>query len=330
MAIVLFCCFLYDIGCCEAVPIIKRKMVVAIIQIQLQIIILVAVGFFITKIGLFSAKARSDMTNVVIYVILPCNIFHSFETGMTTSLLGQSAIVFGIAFAVQLLYLALNPILYRRFPKERRVIMQYATICNNAGFMGLPVIETVFGATGVLYGAIVLIPIRLFMWTFGLSLFTKSDKKQQFKRLATHPCIWAVILGFAYLFSPVRLPGFMSSSINLIGSITTPLAMIIVGSILTEIKFKTVFSKATLYFSFIRLVAIPGSIFAILKLFGADPIVAGVSVLSAAMPAALITAMLAQKYGQDSEFASKLIFVSTLLSLVTLPLIAYILTSGIF
>ena len=294
----------------------------------MEIILLAAVGFLVTKKGFFSAKTRQDMTNVVVYVILPCSIFHSFEESLTLEVLRQCLIVFIIALSVQILYLILNPILYRRFPVERRVVMQYATICNNAGFMGLPVIGSVFGATGVLYGSIVLIPIRLFMWTVGLSLFTKSDKKQSFKRLATHPCIWAVILGFAYMFIPWRLPIFLSDAINLLGQCTLPLAMIIVGSILSEINIKAVFEKAAFYYSFIRLIAIPAVIFTVLRLIGTDPVVMGVSVLSAAMPAALISAMLAQKYGRDAEFASKIIFVSTLFSLVTLPAIAWVLTSG--
>lgn len=306
------------------------KLVVSIIQIQIEIIILVAVGFFAAKKGIFSPEARRDMTNVVIYILLPCNIFHSFETELSVSILRECAVVFAIALGAQFLYMVLNRILYNRFPIERRVVMQYATICNNAGFMGLPVIESVFGATGILYGSIVLIPMRIFMWTAGLSLFTKSDKKQQFKRLATHPCIWAVILGFAYLFSPVRLPEFLSNTINVIGSCTTAMSMIVVGSILSEVDFKTVFEKASFYFSFIRLLAIPAVIFTVLKLIGLDPVVIGVAVLSSAMPAATVTAMLSHKYGRDSVFASKLIFVSTALSLFTLPIIAAVLTSNIF
>ncbi len=302
---------------------------IPIIQIQLEIILLAAVGFLITKKGIFSVKTRQDMTDVIIYVILPCNIFHSFEQSLSMDVLRQCLIVFIIAMCVQLLYLVLNPILYRRFPMERRVVMQYATICNNAGFMGLPVIESVFGATGVLYGSIVLIPIRLFMWTIGLSLFTKSDSKQAFKRLATHPCIWAVILGFAYMFLPWKLPVFLSSAINILGQCTMPLAMLIVGSILSEVNFKTVFEKAAFYYTALRLIVIPAVIFIALTLIGTDPIVRGVSVLSAAMPAALITAMLAQKYGRDAAFASKVIFVSTLFSLVTLPAVAWVLTSGV-
>lgn len=296
-----------------------------IILIQIEIILLAAVGFLITKKGMLSNDARRDLTNVVIYIILPCNIFESFRVQVTPELLKNCAIVFLIALGAQLLYIVINKFLYSRFPTERRIVMQYATICNNAGFMGLPVIGSVFGAQGVLYGSIVLIPIRLFMWTSGLALFTDTDKKRRFKKLATHPCIWAVILGFGYMFLPFELPKFLTSAIHALGACTTALSMMIVGSILSDISIKTVFSKDSFYFSFIRLAAIPAVIFIVLKLLRIDPVVTGVSVLSAAMPAAMITAMLAEKYGRDSDFASKLIFVSTLLSLVTLPLIAAVL-----
>jgi predicted permease len=240
-------------------------------------------------------------------------------------MLRECAVVFAAALGAQGLYMVLNRFLYNRFPPEKRVAMKYATICNNAGFMGLPVIESVFGSTGILYGSIVLIPIRLFMWTAGLSLFTKIGKKQQLKKLVTHPCIWAVILGFAYLFSPIRLPVFLSNTINIIGCCTTAMSMIVVGSILSDVNFKTILDKACFYYSFIRLIAIPAVIFIVLRLIGINPVVVGVTVLSSAMPAATVTAMLSQKYGHDAAFASKLIFVSTLLSLFTLPLIAAIL-----
>jgi predicted permease len=283
------------------------------------------VGYFITKKGIMGASTRKDLTDIVIYVILPCNIFNSFNIDVTAELLRNCGVVFIIAFGAQLLYVVFNRVLYNRFPQEKRVVMQYATICNNAGFMGLPVIDSVFGATGVVYGSIVLIPIRLFMWTAGLALFTQTNKKDAFKRLATHPCIWAVILGFGYMFLPFELPSFLSGAITAVGSCTTALSMIIVGSILSEINLKTVFDKACFYFSFIRLIAIPAVIYIVLRVIGTDPLVTGVSVLSSAMPAAMITAMLAQKYGQDAAFASKMLFVSTVLSLITLPLIAWVL-----
>jgi predicted permease len=281
-----------------------------------------AVGYALTKKGVLSAKARGEVTNVVIYFILPCNIFTSFHKGITRETLIGCAVVLLIAFCAQLMYVALNKILYRRFGEGRRVVMQYATICNNAGFMGLPVIESVFGETGLLYGAVALIPIRVFMWTAGLSLFTKTDLRAKIKTLATHPCIWAVVLGFAYALLPVELPGFAIGAMGALGGCTTAFSMMIVGSILSEVELRGLLDGACFYYSAIRLLAIPALIFGVLTLLRVDGLVTGVAVLSSAMPAATTTAMLAAKYARDAKFAAKLIFVSTVLSLVTLPVAA--------
>jgi len=285
-----------------------------------MILLIVAVGYMVTRAGMLSPKAREELTNLVIYIILPCNIFSSFHKGISPEMLKQCAIVLLVSLGMQLLYIALNKVLYNRFEPERRVVLQYSTICNNASFMGLPVIEAVFGQTGLLYGSIVLIPMRVFMWTAGLSLFTDTEVKQRVKTLATHPCIWAVIFGFAYIFAPFEMPVFLANTIKTIGGCTTALSMLIVGSILHGVDLKNVLDKDCLYYSFFRLIAIPALIYGVLVLLRADQLVTGVSVLSAAMPAAVTSAMLAEKYGQDSLFASKTIFVSTALSMITLPI----------
>ena len=304
-------------------------MVVSILKTQLMILIIIIIGFCVTKAGLLSQKTRSDITDLVLYIILPCNIFSAFHKGVSPEVLRQSIVVLIAAFGMQLIYMILNRILYNRIPQERRIVLQYATITNNAGFMGLPVIESVFGQTGLLYGAIVLIPLRIFMWTAGLSLFTKADKKQRIKIVATHPCIWAVLLGFAYLFVPFELPVFISDMFSFIGGSVTLLTMLIVGSILSEVNPKDVIDKDCFFYSFIRLIAIPAVLYCALTLLRIDHLATGVIVLSSAMPAAVMTAMLADKYGKDSAFASKTVFVSTIISMVTLPIIAVLLTQGV-
>jgi hypothetical protein len=158
-------------------------------------------------------------------------------------MLWQSMIVLLAAFGLQLLVIILNKVLYFKIPAERGVVLKYATITNNAAFMGLPIIGAVFGTTGVLYGSIFLIPMRIFMWTSGLSLFTRAETKQRVKTLTTHPCIWAVVLGFAYAFAPFNLPVFLSGAITAIGDCTRVLPMLIVGSILCGVRLKDVLDK---------------------------------------------------------------------------------------
>ena len=261
------------------------------------------------------------MTNIVLYVVLPCNIFSAFHKGITPDMLKQCAVVLLAAFGMQLLYIIINRFVYARIAPGRRVVLQYATIVNNAAFMGLPVIGAVFGPTGVLYGSIALIPMRVFTWTAGLSLFTNMEKKQSIKVLATHPCIWAVILGFAYIFVPFELPSFLSEAISLVSASTTMLPMFVVGSILSTVSPREALDKDCFYYSLFRLIIIPTIMFGALTLLRVDPLAKGVVVLSSAMPGSTTTAMLAEKYGQDSVFGARVVIVSTILSIVTLPVI---------
>ena len=297
-----------------------------ILQTQLTILIVIIIGYCLTKTGVFSAKARADMTNVVIYIILPCNIFSSFHKGISPETLRQCVVVLLAALGLQVLYFFLNKILYIRFSPERRTVVQYATIVNNASFIGLPVIESVYGEIGLLYGSLILIPMRIFMWTAGLSLFTKAEKKKRIKVVATHPCIWSVILGFGYIFAPFELPPFLYNTITVIGNCNLAMSMMVIGSILCEADLKNILDKDCFYYSFFRLVAVPAIMYGALALMRADPLTTGAIVLSAAMPAAATTAMLAEKYGKDSVFATKIVFTSTILSMITLPIIALILT----
>ena len=291
----------------------------------MTLLLIIAVGYGITKAGIFSAKTRADLTNIVIYVVLPCNIFGAFHKGITPEMLRQCLIVLLISTGLQALVFVLNKILYIKIPLERRVVLQYATITNNAAFLGLPVLGSVYGPMGVLYGSIMLIPMRVAMWTLGLSLYTKMDMKATFKVIATHPCIWAVILGLGYIFAPFELPVFLSTAIGYVGDCVSVLPLIIIGSILCGVKLKEVFVKDCFYFSFFRLAAIPALVYVVLWLLHVDPLVTGVAVLSSAMPAATLTAILSEKYGQDAAFSSKTVFISTALSMVTLPIISAVL-----
>ena len=290
------------------------------INVQIQIFLTLAVGYLITKLGLITKEARSQITNLVLYVILPCDIFRSFGVEMTGEILKQCAAVLCISFGAQLIYQVLIRILWRKKSEDRRKVLKYNIIVNNSGFLGIPVIRSVYDAQGVLFGSLALIPLRIFMWTCGLALFTPASGKQMVKKVATHPCIIAVVLGFIYMFSGIKLPEFLSITINSIGSCVTSMSMIVIGSILSDVDFRHIAEKDCFVYSLVRLILIPAGLYAILTLLGFDGAVRGVTVLASAMPSASVGAMLAQKHNTEPEFAVKLLFISTVLSLVTLPI----------
>lgn len=297
-----------------------------IIDLQIQIFLLVASGFFLARKGWVGDTTQKQMVDIVLYVILPCNIFRSFlDIGLTAEVVQETVLVAGIGFAMQLTYLVANRFLYRRFGGERELLMKYATLCTNSVFIGLPIIEEVMGTEALLYASIALIPPRVSMWTAGLSLFARADRKAMVKTLALHPCMLAVVLGFVFMGLNVNLPDALGRTVQGLSQCTTSMSMMLVGCILGKMDLRKLLDGSVFYYSFIRLLALPLLFYAVLRLLRVDAMALGVTVLIAAMPAASATAMLAKKYNHDTEYASKLVCVSTLLSLVTIPLFSVLL-----
>lgn len=296
-----------------------------ILNLQLTLFALMAIGMFAWKKGIISGSSRTSITNLLINIILPCNIIASFRIEMTWEVFFSTITILIASFATQFFYLFLNKFLYSHAEKRKRVVMQYATICSNAAFIGLPVIGGVFGAEGALYTSIALIPQRIFMWSAGLSLFTKTDRKTIILNLLKHPCVNAIWIGFAMMLIKWNIPEFANKTINSLSSCTTAVSMIIVGCILAEIDFRSVLNKTILYFTALRLVVIPVVVLIVLKFFNLPDLLTGVMVLMTGMPAGSTTAILASKYDGDAEFASKCVFVSTLFSMITIPLLALLL-----
>lgn len=295
----------------------------AIINLQLEIFILLLIGFSLYKLGFLSIDSQKQITDIILYIILPANIIVSFNMEMNSEILKQTFLILMIAFVIQIGYLILNRFMFKGFDHSKAIIMKYGTICSNATFMGLPIILSIYGTTGLLYATVALIPMRVFMWTSGLSLFTKTSKQKALLTMITHPAILAVVIGFALMAFQFKLPIFINSTLVALSNCMTAFSMILIGSILGQVDFRKVFEKAVVYYTLLRLIILPALVFLCLVLLQIDPLVIKVATVMAAMPAGLTTAMLAQKYNQDALFASKLIFISTLGSLITLPLIIY-------
>lgn len=294
-------------------------------QLQGTLFLFIAAGIYANKKGIITKGNRKKFTDIIIEIILPCNIVNSFLIKWSASILKNCATVLLISFVTQMLYVLLSKVLFKREDKDRQAVLRYGIICSNAGFLGNPIAESVFGSQGLLFASVALIPLRFAMWSSGLKLFTETDGKSTAKKLLTHPCIIAVAMGFVLMLTQVKLPVFFLKALTGIGGCNTAISMIVIGSILAEIRVKEILNRKLFYFSAIRLIGIPLAVFGILELFHGDSLVTGVIVLLSAMPAGSTTVMLAEKYGGNAGFASSCVFLSTVLSLVTLPLISFLL-----
>lgn len=293
-----------------------------VVSLQGMLFLLIVIGVFAKRKSILPKESNGVLTDFLINIILPCNIINSFRAELKIEVLINFVRIFLLAFGIQIFAIIINNFLYRNQSEERQKVLKYATVISNAGFMGMAVVEGVFGMAGAMYASISLISQRALLWSAGLAYFTKANtKKELFKKILTHPCLVSVYIGLILMIFQIPLPDFLGRTIRSIGNTTTPVSMILIGLILGEIKdLKNFVTKTVMFYTTIRLVGLPLIVFLVGKFFGFDEILIGVQILITGMPAASTTAILAGKYNGDVEFATKCILVSSALSMITIPI----------
>lgn len=292
-----------------------------LLNLQGQMFLLLLIGAILRKREILPEEAKRVLTDLVIYLVLPCNIINSFRVAFDPDYFRDFTIILIVACGIQVFCMILSKTLYNRESHDRKMVLQYATLVSNAGFMGNPIAEGVFGAQGLMYASIYLIPQRIVMWSAGLACFTEAgSKKELVKKVLTHPCIVAVYIGFFLMLTGCPLPAFVGDTIKMVGSGTTFLSMLLIGTIFADIRWRELVSIPVINYTILRLAVIPLATYLACRLAGVPSLITGVSVLLAGMPAGSTTALLASKYNGDYIFATKCVLFSTLMTMVTIPL----------
>lgn len=290
-------------------------------EMQFMLFALMVIGAVIRSRGMVTDEGKKLLTDLVVNITLPCSIVKSFQMEFSGELLKSCLAIFLVAIAVQVGCWLLGFVLYPKANPRHKKVLQYSTICSNAGILGNPIAEGIFGSIGLLYASVYLIPQRTFMWSAGLTYFTQCpDKKSLVKKVVTHPCIIAVLIGLVLLVTQVQLPGAVSRTVNTIAGANTAVSMMLIGTILAGVPLRELVEKTTCYLAFVRLVLIPVLIWGCCLALGLEPMVTNVAVVLGAMPVASTTVILAAKYDSDAEFASKCVVFTTLLSMITIPI----------
>lgn len=290
----------------------------AILSLQMTIFALIAVGFLFRKLKIVGAEGQRNLTDLVLYLFLPCNILVAFQTGADREKLVSYISIALIAAVTQLISHFYGKLMYRKAPEGRQKCLQYASIVCNAGFMGNPLAEGLYGMEGLAMASVYLTPLRIVMWSGGVSLFAGGgDRKAQVRRILTHPCIIACELGIVLMLTGLKLPSAVIAPIRALGQCNTAGSMMVVGMILSRIDIHSFRDGSVFWFSLHRLILMPALFWLLVRFLPVEPLVFKLSVLLTAMPAGATTSILAEKYGADSEYATKLVVVSTLLSIPT-------------
>lgn len=299
------------------------------LSLQETMFLLILTGVLIKKLKIIDAEGRKMLSDLLIDVILPCNIVESFLGGMAfpDGFARNCLLAVGLSAVIQLMSIYGSKLLFRKYPREQRSVLSYGIICSNSSFVGLPVARLLFGDLGVIYTSMFQIPLRFTMWTAGLSLFTSVSRKDAFRKLVRHPCIIAVFAGLLLMAAPVSLPGFLDSAVASVSSCTVPVSMFVIGTILADAPIRSMFSKPVLWYTCLRLVLYPLLLCVLLKPLHLDTTLTNVCILMTGMPAGSTGSILADKYDCDAVFASQIAFASTLCSILTIPLLTLVMES---
>ena len=290
--------------------------------LQVTLFILIALGFFLKKKGIFGEAGQKSLTDLVIYIVLPSNILTAFMVDFSMERLYACAGILLISLGIQIF-----AVIYGKYvaahgeTEDRAKSIRYGIICSNAGFLGNPIAEGIYGPEGLLLASFYLLPQRVMMWSEGIAVFSgESDMRTTVKKVATHPCVIACFLGLCLMVSQVALPDVVIEPIRALGRCNTALSMLVIGMILADINVRQFLDVSLLRFAAHRLLIIPGLVFLVCRFLPVSDMVRSLSVLLAAMPAGATTSILASKYDQNPKFATELVISSTLLSLPSVAL----------
>ena len=286
---------------------------------QITMLILLLMGYILVKLNVMDAAFRKGLTDFVIKFILPCNIIKSFIMEFDMQIMRSCIVVLLVSSATQVLSLILAKLLFNRAEDGKRQPLLYTIQVSNAGFLGNPIVESLYGSQGLLYAALYLIPQRIMMWSYGITCFSGTRGKGVLKKVLTHPCIVAAFTGLVLLVTQLSLPIFLEKPLGMVGSCNTALSLLVIGGALAELDPRNVISTQALLCCFVRLLLLPMIVLAGCLALRLDPLVVQISVILAGMPAPLTSAMLSSQYGKDEKFAASLILLSTVASMATIP-----------
>lgn len=299
--------------------------IMVVFQTMLKLFLLLILGFVLFKCHIFDEYTNKKISALIVNVASPMLIISSIA-GVEGSNKSIVFLMIGAGILMYIGFIILGKIINRifPFPKKDWPVYECMVVFANTGFMGYPVLLDVFGQEAVFYASLIHMAFNFFVYTYAIMCLTKGDDsefKLNFKQLLT-PGIILIFVGiFIYLFD-IQLPSVLMDTINSVGSLTAPLSMMMIGSSLAVYPIKDSFTDWSSYvFAFVRLMIVPFVTMLICRLIHIDPYYANITIITNAMPVGSMVLMLATQYNANVKIVTRNIVVSTLLSVITIPIV---------
>ena len=299
-----------------------------LLQQMLVLFIYMMLGFFLARKGVLDERAGKTFSWMVVNVANPALIILptiNKETILSPEQIGE-ALKLAVIMYVVLIVIAKVITMFMRTSMEKN-LYQMMMIFNNIAFMGFPIVAAAYGPDALLYSALFTLPFCMLIYTYGIVLITANGEKQEKLKLRSifNIGVIAVIFALAMLFIKPDMPEFVITATKGVSNLTGPLSMMVIGISLAGMKLKDVFCDKTLWlFSFVKLLVIPiiGTLI-VIQLLDND-LLCHVCMVMLGTPVASMVVMLAQTYDADSELMSRGVALTTILSVITIPMVSFI------
>lgn len=295
-------------------------MAITILKQTIIMLMLILVGVLCAKTKIISKETNKQLSSFVLQVVNPVLILMSFQTDYRPELAKNLLTTFGLSVLAFAVMIICSYIFVRNKDGKETAIERFASTYSNCAFMGIPLLNALFGSEGVFYLTAFIAVFNFFVWTHGVILMSGEKNFKQVVKIFYSPTIIAIVLGILMFFLRIKIPSVPAKALQYIADINTPMAMIVSGVTISEANVLGILKKPGIYYvSLLKLIVIPLILSVILSLFDVDEKVRLTIIVASAAPPAAMCTLFAIKHGKNSLYSSEIFTAGTLLSVLTLP-----------
>jgi len=294
----------------------------------LKLFLIIIPGYILSRKNMISEEQSKGISLIVVNVTWPCLIVDSLQMSFSRMLLINAGYVLTVLLLTLIVAYLLSQAACRtiKIEKNKTYLYTFMLLFANTGFMGIPISNALYGKEGVFYAVLIDSLCNVFIYTFGIMMIKKSTgmyEKADFEQLFS-PGFFCIMIGAVLFLTNTKLPSVLGDSVTLVGSATSPLAMLILGFQLGKIRFRELVGDLSIYIlAGLKLIVIPLIFLAGLSFFLSDlSLFAKIIILEASMPVAASSAIFTQKYDGDVRYTTKGVLLSTAISIITIPIFA--------
>lgn len=296
-----------------------------IINQIIVLFLLMGLGYVLAKHKILESAITAKLTWLLCYLIMPCLIVNAFQMKFSAELMHNFLLMFALTVGIHIGYILVSQLLLNRHlikPQELIHQLRFTSIYSNCGFMGIPLVLALTGSAGIFYGSVYIAVNGLFLWTHGILSYTgKVDRKSLLKTVLNANTL-AFVIGVVMFLTSLQLPTALHDTLKYLANMNTALSMLVVGAAMSQVQIRTIWFHRYAWLSVLmRNLLFPCLVLAALVYLQIHGTVLMVAMILTACPVAGLSVLFAQLTGKSTDFSCKSLTLSTLASLISLPII---------